>query len=1538
MNAKSMFRCIALLLAVALAAVLLAWATARPALGLEPGEDSPYQTAAEWTLEGRVYEGQLGEEPATALPLSGVTVELFGSNGSYPNTGRSIRSTTTDSQGWYGLQVLSSDGYEFYYIHEIDPSGYLSVGALSLGGIVRNSNWIEYGPWTPGDKTLTGNKFWDKLPVTASPSPTASRTHTPTPTAPPVATGTPTPTGTQAASTATPTATPRQTETPTSSPSATATLPAGCTELMVNGGFEAGGLVPWGASGAAGLGPGHSSPTGAWLGGADNAHGELWQPVTIPAGAQPVRLSFWWLAESAADQPGDTVAVLLQYPGGTTQLRTLRAVAPLWQWRQEIVDVTANAGQAVVPTFLAITDAAVPSSFRLDDVSVLACGISPSTATPSSTPGPTLTGTPTATGVLPAYRWRFIGLTTVLADPLPSRDVEVALYGAAMSGQLGERLAGARSGQNGAYELDYGQVLGAGAAKDYPYFHIVVSDPRYQVEQAASQSGRVTDQHWIEFASPQPGLYEYNDFILKPLPGTPTSTVTPSPVATTASTPSPTPTTGGGSISRTFSGTVYRVELDHPVIWPGVSVSLYASGSNCDEGSLVARMLTDAQGEFHLDYSTPAQMDADIYNLIADDDRIHVTGGESGSGARMTSQGWLQFSHPPAGGLVGNDLVGELIAGVRVDADAVADAYVSQQQPDLNYGNWSVLSTGYSSGPDTLRNRAYVRFNLSYIPSSAKVTKATLNLYHEWSAGLKKVCISVYGVGEDWTEGPHSTSSRPITWGNQPTELTFETDHSVDRNAGYKSWDVTSLVQEWVSDAGVNHGVALAGPEQDNGWTRLFSSREGSYVPRLVLYVQSSTAFATPTLTPTPSATPTSTPVGTAVSRSVQIAGIEINQAIQDTDTTAVPLVAGKSAMVRVHLKVTDGKGDIAGVKGTMTFPNYANVHLPVNSGGSMTARANPDRGKISQTLNFVISTTEATGSSNYLFLRVIPPDGVSFSSIGELQETRLVSFQSRAAINLRIVPVSASNITPTVTSNGDVNAALNYLRAVFPVSKVNVTTGSAVTANYDYSNSSGGCGKGWDALLNDLATVYTNWSSQPANAFLYGVLDSSVPHSYSGCGRRPGSVAAGILGSSDTLAHELGHNYGRKHAPSDTDAQGDLTNPDCSTTKPANPDSSYPQYTSPGGTSYPRASIGEYGLTQAFSSCSTGGCANVYDPAQYYDVMSYCFDKWISPYTYKGLFNAIPATSAQAATGPAAETPHLAAQGGVQSGQIELPRPFWVQPFPEGSHAEPGAGPYSLELQNGAGSVLFLRRFDPRDPYDGTDPDSGTFNEILPFAPGTARIVFRRQGEVVRTVEISPHAPTVTLLKPNGGENWDGAGPYTVAWHAEDLDGGPLTTNVLYSADNGATWQPLAVNVQGDHLQVDAGNLPGAEQARVRVRVSDGVNTTSADCAAPFRVARKAPSVWLLSPTASATVRPGMPTTLEGLASDPEDGPLPEEALAWYSDRDGPLGTGTSLIITLSPGMHRITLRGTDGDGLMGSANVSIFSGLKSYLPVILR
>ncbi len=128
-------------------------ATAVAARGTLGRSDDPV------VVSGRVYEGAVGDE---GRELAGVEVVLYGGNNSWPTLGTPVATTTTDGEGWYGLEMEA--GFETYQIRPEVPEGYTAVGAATVDGVVRSAEWIEYAIPLEG-KVLTGNTFWVGPPV-----------------------------------------------------------------------------------------------------------------------------------------------------------------------------------------------------------------------------------------------------------------------------------------------------------------------------------------------------------------------------------------------------------------------------------------------------------------------------------------------------------------------------------------------------------------------------------------------------------------------------------------------------------------------------------------------------------------------------------------------------------------------------------------------------------------------------------------------------------------------------------------------------------------------------------------------------------------------------------------------------------------------------------------------------------------------------------------------------------------------------------------------------------------------------------------------------------------------------------------------------------------------------------------------------------------------------------------------------------------------------------------------------------------------------
>jgi hypothetical protein len=144
--------------------------------------------------------------------------------------------------------------------------------------------------------------------------------------------------------------------------------------------------------------------------------------------------------------------------------------------------------------------------------------------------------------------------------------------------------------------------------------------------------------------------------------------------------------------------------------------------------------------------------------------------------------------------------------------EPVADAYIHRDHPNENYGGATTIAWQHSGGIPPDPYRSYLKFDISSIPNSSVITKATLYLYTVtvpvvgyWTGDSFDVFTVIH---DDWTESG-------ITWNNAPPFVETIIDRSASRipSEAWISSDVTDFVKnEYDSgDTLVSFGIKVNG-------------------------------------------------------------------------------------------------------------------------------------------------------------------------------------------------------------------------------------------------------------------------------------------------------------------------------------------------------------------------------------------------------------------------------------------------------------------------------------------------------------------------------------------------------------------------------------------------------------------------------------------------------------------------------------------------------------------------------------------------------
>jgi hypothetical protein len=573
------------------------------------------------------------------------------------------------------------------------------------------------------------------------------------------------------------------------------------------------------------------------------------------------------------------------------------------------------------------------------------------------------------------------------------------------------------------------------------------------------------------------------------------------------------------------------------------------------------------------------------------------------------------------------------------------------------------------------------------------------------------------------------------------------------------------------------------------------------------------TATATSSPTPTPSLTPsgpTATPLppGTV---DLSIDGLEISQATQTAQNT-ITLVAGKATILRIYARTT---GSIATANVSLAIAASRDGVVLAGSPlviGPRTVSPSPARGTFDSSFNAALPTAWLSGRVTLT---------ATLDSAGTVTEANEANNATSAAFTFVSVPPPDVMIVPiryTHTPNGQVYPAptvdtiSNIIAKIYPVASVNISWHTPVNFTGDLGGSSA-----WSTLLNQVTSLRQSevGSNSPRMYYALVSIQNSAGRWFNSgiagigwLGGNRASVGLDLGGTSSGFiaAHEIGHNLGRYHAP-------------CG--GPSGVDANYP---------YANASIGQFGLDIGSSRVWSPGA-----PDNAKDVMGYCNPKWISDYTYLALLNALRGSAQAQAQSIALPQPGVLVRADLPEGGAAVLQPAYAlsNVLPDA----PAASPYEVRLLGADGSVIAaqpvalletsahtryarnsLGAFQSANAeQEAPAPLVRSIQAIVPQPAQTiTNLQLLRDGIVIAERPMSAlllgQTSVIANLVPDAGGvlRWPNVGRPAL---------------VRVSADGGATWTTLAVDVTTGELQLDL-TAPTAPPpgAQFQVVLSDAI------------------------------------------------------------------------------------------------------------------
>ena len=167
--------------------------------------------------------------------------------------------------------------------------------------------------------------------------------------------------------------------------------------------------------------------------------------------------------------------------------------------------------------------------------------------------------------------------------------------------------------------------------------------------------------------------------------------------------------------------------------------------------------------------------------------------------------------------------------GFAIELGAGQDTYLMQNAPETNFGQSPELRSGFNPGAGELQVLLGA-FPINSLPPGAKILSAELALHIQESPNGLPTNLKAYALANAWQERQATYDTAQSLWGS-----TYGPGQLAGPSSDWMTFDVTDLVQAWISGAAPNFGIGVRPADASNRTQfATFDAHEVAYLgPRL---------------------------------------------------------------------------------------------------------------------------------------------------------------------------------------------------------------------------------------------------------------------------------------------------------------------------------------------------------------------------------------------------------------------------------------------------------------------------------------------------------------------------------------------------------------------------------------------------------------------------------------------------------------------------------------------------------------------------------